>query len=574
MGRWTAAVGDWLGAKKRCLKQILVLTILGAILILSNLFVGVTEWSQVIVNGAAKHFYDTSKQNETTVLLFTETDLAKLGSFYPPPWQLHADVLSALATYHPAIVVIDFAFVDRRAQEEVSALADSICTLTESGTTVLMVVNPVQTGRTLLMPELERCAKPVSASIGPDEGQAGTLTYPATECYPDGKCLPTAAFAAFENYSAYAPNGNAGTPGNTEDMEIVWANGNASLNTRWMDCGRPSLGAALPSLLAGQPLAMKRRCPYTRTIFVADLLGNTGDQDLVDAFQRRVVFYGGAFTLAGDFARSPVYEDLPAVYVHAMAFDNLVTFGSGYKRASQTGVAYVTLDLFLLVFIASLLTFFRRGQWGPGPDQAFRDSEERNRVERYLMMVKRWTIFGVAAGIVVFSAAFILDLDELLVVSMSLYFLARVFVLEDRAYAGIFLASGFVAVLSFFVLNLGPRNFLAFMIFAELVRFLQKRLARLSGEWLDAFEEWKTTSGIRKLLLWLPWFVLDTFSEAGCVKSPDRQALVAGSLGGGRPGWRDGDPSSRADANGRDSSPGVGRCRRRGHRPTDAGRSG
>jgi hypothetical protein len=55
----------------------------------------------------------------------------------------------------------------------------------------------------------------------------------------------------------------------------------------------------------------------------------------VEALAGKTVFYGGAFYLTSDRVTSPVYEELPGVYLHAMAYDNLVTFGPDYKRADR-----------------------------------------------------------------------------------------------------------------------------------------------------------------------------------------------------------------------------------------------
>ena len=53
------------------------------------------------------------------------------------------------------------------------------------------------------------------------------------------------------------------------------------------------------------------------------------------ALERRTLFYGAAVQLTGDRVISPVYEELPGVYLHAMAYDNLRTFGHDYKRANR-----------------------------------------------------------------------------------------------------------------------------------------------------------------------------------------------------------------------------------------------
>jgi hypothetical protein len=53
---------------------------------------------------------------------------------------------------------------------------------------------------------------------------------------------------------------------------------------------------------------------------------------------------------------SPVYDDLPGVYLHAMAYDNLLTFGSTYKRADHHGLSLSSVvNGLLLLFTVVLL---------------------------------------------------------------------------------------------------------------------------------------------------------------------------------------------------------------------------
>ena len=65
---------------------------------------------------------------------------------------------------------------------------------------------------------------------------------------------------------------------------------------------------------------------------MAHLLGSSDDADVRAAIETRTVFYGAGFQMTGDRVISPGYEELPGVYLHAMAYDNLRTFGREYKR--------------------------------------------------------------------------------------------------------------------------------------------------------------------------------------------------------------------------------------------------
>ncbi len=76
--------------------------------------------------------------------------------------------------------------------------------------------------------------------------------------------------------------------------------------------------------------------------------------------------------MVGDRVISPVYDDLPGVYLHAMAYDNLVTFGSTYKRADHHGLSLssVVNGLLLLFTVVLLLLVDKPPAPSPGPCSA------------------------------------------------------------------------------------------------------------------------------------------------------------------------------------------------------------
>lgn len=156
---------------------------------------------------------------------------------------------------------------------------------------------------------------------------SGVLTY-GNGLRAEAGFLPTPAFAMASKQLGIDPE-------REEPMEIIWGNGIAPLNAKWMGCSAEGAFAHLVHIIRDQPTAGKLRCPYTRTLSVGHLLGSTGDADVRDALHRRAVFYGAAFQMVGDRVTSPVYDELPGVYLHAMAYDNLVTFGRDYKRAHR-----------------------------------------------------------------------------------------------------------------------------------------------------------------------------------------------------------------------------------------------
>jgi hypothetical protein len=300
-----------------------------ALFIFNGIKFYLSPWSQTTINSVVKFLYGDTGQQETTVVLFREENLRTLKESYPVSYERHAEVLEAMSFHRPAALFMDFVFLDKRPERDTEALRDAICTLNAKGTKVyLAVLEPIKAPADPKEPWVFQCATQVSAQMDQIQGASGVLTY-AHGVAKGSDFLPTPAFAMSDLKL---------DPDDAQKMEIIWGNGVAPLNRRWMiGCERyGSWFWNLVSVFSPNPLkSVKLQCPYTRTISVGHLLGSTNDKDVVNALHQRAVFYGAAFHLTGDRVASPVFEELPGVYLHAMAYDNLRTLRHNYKRADR-----------------------------------------------------------------------------------------------------------------------------------------------------------------------------------------------------------------------------------------------
>lgn len=98
------------------------------------------------------------------------------------------------------------------------------------------------------------------------------------------------------------------------------------------------------------------RCPYTLTIAASDLeVSDPQDQALLAELLRdRLVLVGANITSTGDLVESPVHGQLPGVYLHAMALDNLINSGMDYDHepADFPHLPFNWLDLLQLGLLA------------------------------------------------------------------------------------------------------------------------------------------------------------------------------------------------------------------------------
>ncbi|HEY9043464.1 MAG TPA: CHASE2 domain-containing protein [Rheinheimera sp.] len=81
----------------------------------------------------------------------------------------------------------------------------------------------------------------------------------------------------------------------------------------------------------------RQPCPYHITINAAQLRANdtSAKQLFTELIQDKYVFLGAYIQGAKDSILSPVHGNVPGVYLHAMAFDNLLTYGERHYRPSH-----------------------------------------------------------------------------------------------------------------------------------------------------------------------------------------------------------------------------------------------
>ena len=571
------AVTEGPSPSTRALVQFVFLAALGALLFnFHGISLHLTPWSQAIVNAIVKYTYDATGQEKTLVVLFREENLATLKESFPISYARHAEVLEALAVYEPAAVFVDFAFIDKRPGQDVAPLSDAICALQASGVAVYLAASPLSgnAGGDGLRDGLDRsCFTPVDVQMDTEIGASGVLTYRACKniaasCEPAG-LLWTPAFAM-----AAPQVGLARADG--QQMEIIWGNRVSALNESWMDCTSDGTLVHLRQMLKENPLASKRKCPHTNTISVVHLLGRF-DQTLKDQVVKgNTVFYGGSFEMAGDRVISPVFDDLPGVYLHAMAYDNLLTFRKDYKRAEQHGLSLsrvvngllllFTIVLLLLVdkppafarrLLGRLGTVSPRVEWGTlavAVACVALTAFTRTSLLAILLLVP--LLLGVVAvlhlaathperrpsarqflwsgflGATILLGAILLFLGvdarygieaALLLVLLPGYFVYKALVARDVMFVATTVLLIGAAVVSFLPpINLGPRNIVAYVAFFELARAFMRRADGAARRYFTLRAEqpdpasWGVGAGTLKTMDWV--FAL-------CIRGDDEEVI-------------------------------------------------
>lgn len=200
------------------------------------------------------------------------------------------------------------------------------------------------------------------------------LTAPANH-YPvkskDGGLSPAAVLyvATLNDLNAASAGEYAALDSESADMLVAWGNtlpaGDAaspgcSPFTDDTDSRLQALQTAIVAGFSERPTdaatpskwQILQPCAYHEEIAARDLFDPTDNGIRArEKIKGTYVFIGAAISGLGDVIDSPVHGQLPGVYLHAMALDNLLTFRGKYLETS-TGAALVQ---FLLIFLCLFL---------------------------------------------------------------------------------------------------------------------------------------------------------------------------------------------------------------------------
>ena len=155
-----------------------------------------------------------------------------------------------------------------------------------------------------------------------------------------------------------------------EPMALTWGVNNLD-QQRFASWCRPARGGFseiappfLRTLWQGDEVFLPV-CPYHRALTMSSLRSSSEAEDRVlqDLLGGRFVMIGTNLEGGNDMVTSPVHGDIPGVFMHAMALDNLLTYEGRYKRALEWGLP-PALPLFWLGLLTVLVAHALRVSMG------------------------------------------------------------------------------------------------------------------------------------------------------------------------------------------------------------------
>jgi CHASE2 domain-containing sensor protein len=291
-------------------------------------------------------------RRHTAVVLFRDQDLD--GEKWPVRYGTHQRILEQIRLARPRALMIDLLFVDRRPDPTLSLLAREFETYKEAGIPVFLAesVHPGDEVLSDLRPHVEQL---VAVPRFVDEARHNLYPfYRCVEATPDRThCVTWHSTAAAALYGALCPKGGrdlCGGPPLTIDTKLH----NEVMTLIW---GRKIL--ADPWTAAAFPCDSSARfwnleCPFTPTVSATQITKEPAAA--APLIRDRVVFYGAHVSANYDLTRPPVQVPLPGVYAHAMAFDNLLTYGGHYKREARAFLSHPHVSLVHVIHLLIVLT--------------------------------------------------------------------------------------------------------------------------------------------------------------------------------------------------------------------------
>ncbi len=348
--------------------------------------------SEILFQRFFAPFHNTSKQNASTVVLVDDESLDKMNLTWPLTYKAQARILGDILALKPRAVFVDIIFPKVRKSDPTAEVL--IKTLKSRAGEVLINKDGVYAQRIPVFlasgkvgdyKTFDRLKEvTIPAAIGWD---GGVNAYPLYL----GKNAPnapqrTAAYALFHMLCA----GKAPSDLCPSDMGQALAENEAfgdPMNIQWgsavpkgqgnfselSSCRDISPGNLVNSVIDAVSFMVEgisgginnsiQKCPYTLTLRLQQMTNRRALKlpQYREAIEGRVIFYGMKLTGIPDHFWSPAHGQVPGVYLHAMAFDNLLLNGTNYSRYPTWEIWGIGPDQIAEVLVWMILVFWISG---------------------------------------------------------------------------------------------------------------------------------------------------------------------------------------------------------------------
>ncbi len=338
---------------------------------------------------------DPAGQRLITVVTVIDNDLKESGEAWPASYGFHAEILEGIAELGPELIFVDVHFGALHRQDPTLPVLSSTLEAISEGAFVeeeeeeqeedaqptshpppiVLLAGDPESCDGGIIPELlaNSGAHVASAPRASDREDQHDRRYPLSSNLGTGPgCrVRSAAASAYQHMSIRNRDDDSTLPAPppfdraayTDTMAVVWGTNTSPINSQTRDCLLEPhtetwvrvIDRAANRLL-GNPSSFKLRCPYHTTLSAGLFRSDSFREDLEPLIRGRYVFYGIDRRYSYDHVVPPTHLSLPGVHLHAMALDNLITFGSEYVRVADERPAR---EWAMLVFVLGILGLAR-----------------------------------------------------------------------------------------------------------------------------------------------------------------------------------------------------------------------
>ena len=302
-------------------------------------------------------FYPSNSQNQITVLTYDRQFLKDSGSAWPISYGQHADWIQKIVeeeSTRPKAIFIDVTFTEARDDASVSVLLTTLCKAKKEYNVdvYLAALASSRDGQLHVREGLEQgvdegCFELVSVNYKPDTIDRIAWEYPIYSHVGEtgwASGLPKENQSQLTSAAAAIATGSAGIelPIENDPMSIVWGvTNNQPTDNRphlldYCRDGQVSYLRLVPGILRDLFVKSDPRpiCPYNRTYSMSQLT-DLPEAQLMASLKDKYVLIGAVIPGHNDLVDSPVHGLIPGIYLHAMALDNLLTYGEDFKRSES-----------------------------------------------------------------------------------------------------------------------------------------------------------------------------------------------------------------------------------------------
>lgn len=350
-------------------------------------------YSETVVDRFAAPFYGSPAQDRIAVVLIDEDTLRDREMPWPPRYTYYEEVVRRLLRHKPKAIFLDILLEERRDYD--NSLPDALAALKDdmAATTIPVIFSQSEPGRPTLFGGIAGVEAavagwshtsgdyPLLVAPGHTLGDAAhpPSGHDAHGCDPEHGVEPVAV-------RLYRLACQEGGPGCAEPasllaghelcrpMVVHWGRAvSPVMGTHDLlpldscDLTDPSPSNRIKAALAAGWASLRsgfshdaveharQPCPYTVTIKEHDL----ADPRIAGVLEGRIVMVGTSLTGIHDVVTSPVHGLVPGVYLHAMALDNLMTWGRDHYSRSHGMLAVIVVLGAVTALIVSIVLRMR-----------------------------------------------------------------------------------------------------------------------------------------------------------------------------------------------------------------------